>query len=133
MQQSSKNSFFAWDSFLVGSKEFQVFRLSRLEDANLTQLSRLPFSIKILLENVLRNDDGRLVTEDDVKKLAAYNPANVVKTEVPYMPDRVCNLLLAWPDIAQKYRVSGIIFTERFIGEIKIDAANQGVCHHQWR
>ena len=89
MQRLFKNSFSAQDSFMVGSKEYQFFSLSRLEDANLTQLSRLPFSIKILLENVLRNEDGRLVTEDDVKKLAAYNPTNVVKTEVPYMPARV--------------------------------------------
>lgn len=89
MQQSFKNSFSARDSIRVGSKEYQIFRLSTLEEAGLTKLSRLPFSIRILLENVLRNEDGRLVTEDDVKKLAAYNPANVIKTEVPYMPARV--------------------------------------------
>jgi len=85
MKKIFKNSFGARDSL----QEFQIFRLSKLEDLGLTQIARLPFSIRILLENVLRNEDGRLVSEEDVKNLAGYDATNVSKLEVPYMPARV--------------------------------------------
>ena len=84
-----KNSFGAQVSLAVGQGEFQIFRLAKLEDLGLTQIARLPFSIRILLENVLRNEDGRLVTAEDVKNLAGYNAVRVPKLEVPYMPARV--------------------------------------------
>jgi aconitate hydratase len=100
MNKIFKNSFGAQGSLKVGQREFQISRLSKLEDLGLTQIARLPFSIRILLENVLRNEDGRLVTEKDVKMLAGYDAANMFasltdarglrsKSEIPYMPARV--------------------------------------------
>jgi aconitate hydratase len=65
-----------------------VYRLDRLEEIGLTKISRLPYTIRILLENVLRNVDGFLVTEDDVKKVASW-PKGAGSEVVPFMPSRV--------------------------------------------
>ena len=64
-------------------------RLDRLEKAGLGAISRLPFSIRVLLEAVLRNCDGTLVTEDDVRAIAAWSPARPPAREVPFQPARV--------------------------------------------
>ena len=89
MKKIFKNSLGTQGSLKVGQQEFQIFRLSKLEDLGLTRITRLPFSIRILLENVLRNEDGRLVTEEDVKNLAGYDAVSVPMAEIPYMPARV--------------------------------------------
>ncbi len=68
-------------------KSYKIYKLSALKEYG--DIENLPFSIKILLESVLRNCDGRLVTEDDVKKLAAYDPKNVGDSELPFKPARV--------------------------------------------
>ena len=65
------------------------YRLDAIEKAGLVQLNKLPFSIRILLENMLRKVDGYLVHEDDVATVAAWNPKNPPKKEVPFMPGRV--------------------------------------------
>src|SRR5258707_13497120 len=63
------------------------YRLNRLSELGLAPgLARLPFSIKILLEALLRNVDGYLVTEDDVKRLAAWQAARPDPRELPFMP-----------------------------------------------
>jgi aconitate hydratase len=67
-----------------------LYRLDALAKGGIaTALDRLPFSIKVLLEAVLRNLDGELVTEADVKNLAAWNAAAPKDVELPYMPARV--------------------------------------------
>jgi len=67
-----------------------LYRLDALSKAGLGgPLDRLPFSIKVLLESVLRNVDGELVTEADVRNLAAWSAAAASTAEVPYMPARV--------------------------------------------
>ncbi len=67
-----------------------IYRLDALSKAGLADgLERLPFSIRVLLEAVLRNVDGELVTEADVKNLAAWSPAAPKDIELPYMPARV--------------------------------------------
>jgi aconitate hydratase len=67
-----------------------MYRLAALEKAGVCpSLARLPFSIKILLEAVLRNLDGELVTEQDVRNLAAWNAAAPRDVELPFMPARV--------------------------------------------
>ncbi len=81
--------FGARDTFDTGNGTATIFRLSRLEDAGLGRVSRLPFSIRVLLEAVLRNCDGFQVTEQDVKNLAAWNAAAPAKEEVPFKPYRV--------------------------------------------
>ncbi|TWU64817.1 aconitate hydratase AcnA [Crateriforma conspicua] len=77
------------DSFDTGNGSATIYRLSRLEDAGLGKISQLPFSIRVLLEAVLRNCDGFQVTEDDVKNLAGWNAAAPAKAEVPFKPYRV--------------------------------------------
>ena len=67
--------------------EVKMYRLDKVASAD--QLTRMPYSIKVLLENVLRNVDGHAVTEDDVKRLAAYKAKTVGDVELPYKPARV--------------------------------------------
>jgi aconitate hydratase len=67
-----------------------IYRLDALAKAGLVRrLDRMPYSIRVLLEAVLRNVDGELVTADDVKNLAAWNAASPKDVELPYMPARV--------------------------------------------
>src|SRR5262245_52052739 len=68
------DSFGARATFETGSGPAGLYRLAVLEKAGLApSLARLPFSIRVLLEAVLRNVDGELVSEDDVKRLAGWN------------------------------------------------------------
>jgi len=70
--------------------QHHYYRLDHLVEQGLVpSLARLPFSIKILLEALLRNCDGYLVTEDDVKRLAAWNAAQPLDAELPFLPARV--------------------------------------------
>jgi aconitate hydratase len=70
--------------------EYSIYRLDKLAQLGLApNLERLPFSIKILLEAVLRNVDNYIVTEDDVKNLAAWDALNPKPVELPFMPARV--------------------------------------------
>ena len=66
-----------------------IYKLDRLEKAGIGAVSRLPFSIKILLEALLRNLDNDLVREEDVKALAAWNAKKPVSRELPFKPARV--------------------------------------------
>ncbi len=81
------NQFNAQADLKPAFKTYKIHKLSALKEFG--DIENLPYSIKVLLESVLRNCDGRLVTEDDVKKLAAYNPKNVGETELPFKPARV--------------------------------------------
>ena len=65
--------FAARDTFDTGSGSAGIYRLSKLEDLGLTQVDALPFSIRILLESLLRNCDGYVVSEDDVRKILGEN------------------------------------------------------------
>src|SRR5262245_31637471 len=69
----------------VGGKDFTIFRLDRLGD----RAARLPYSLKILLENLLRREDGRSVTRDHIEALLAWDPRKTPEREVPFMPARV--------------------------------------------
>ncbi|MDX9856592.1 MAG: aconitate hydratase AcnA [candidate division Zixibacteria bacterium] len=71
----------------VGSATYKIYRLDRLSTYG--SLERLPYSIRIILESVLRNVDGRVVTEQDVVNLAKYNPKQVGEVDLPFMPARV--------------------------------------------
>ncbi len=70
--------------------DYAIYRLDRLAHAGVAPaLDRLPISIRILLESLLRNEDGYLVTADDVNRLAAWNAAAPAQHELPFMPARV--------------------------------------------
>jgi aconitate hydratase len=85
----SFDSFGARDTFRTSQGHFGIYRLDRLERAGITGISRLPFSIRVLLEAVLRNCDGYQVTQDDVINLAKWNAPKPAELEVPFKPARV--------------------------------------------
>ncbi len=83
---SLKNSFGARTKL----GDHYIFRLDRLAKTGVApNLDRLPFSIKILLESLLRNEDGYLVTAEDVARLAQWNAQSPAQNELPFMPARV--------------------------------------------
>ncbi|MDD9898823.1 MAG: aconitate hydratase AcnA [Candidatus Melainabacteria bacterium] len=72
----------------VGGKDFNYYSLAKAE-AKYGDLSKLPVSLKIVLEGMLRNLDGKKIQEGSIKQLAAYNPQSPEQGEVPYSPARV--------------------------------------------
>ncbi len=80
------NPFNARDTLSTPLGDRTVYRLEALDQAG---LHSLPYCIKVLLEACLRNVDGHIVTENDVKALAAYDRADIGQREIPFMPGRV--------------------------------------------
>src|SRR5260370_32849951 len=83
----SKNSVGAAASVRVGETTYQIFRLARLEETGAGNVSRLPLSTKIMLENLLRQEDGRKVVAADVEDVAPGAGADA--KEISFMPARV--------------------------------------------
>lgn len=81
--------FHARTSFEVNGKTYQYYRLSALEDAGIGKISRLPYSIKVLLESVLRQVDGRVIKNEHVENLAKWGTTDVQDIDVPFKPSRV--------------------------------------------
>jgi aconitate hydratase len=73
----------------LGRDRATVFRLAEIERSGLGKLDRLPFSIRILLENALRFAGRGIVTEEHVRRLAQWSPAGTAPGEFPFMPARV--------------------------------------------
>ena len=69
--------------------DVKIARLNKLAEAGIGNLDKLPFSIKVLLESILRNLDNFECSEDDVKRLAAWNPKKTSTNELPFKPARV--------------------------------------------
>src|SRR4029453_3953953 len=65
------------------------YRVGRPADPGLADIERLPFSVRVLLENLLRRLDGAIVTEDDVRALASWAPGALSPRELPFLPARV--------------------------------------------
>lgn len=80
------DSFGARSMLAVGGKEYEIFRLSAVKEG---QVDRLPYSLKILLENLLRHENGRDVTRDDILALANWDPSAAPDTEISFTPGRV--------------------------------------------
>ncbi|MEX2247934.1 MAG: aconitate hydratase AcnA [Dehalococcoidia bacterium] len=83
------DSFGARSPLDVGGRTVDIFRLDVLDRAGIGTVSRLPFSLKVLLENLLRNEDGITVTKDDVAALAAWDPTHPAEREIAFRPARV--------------------------------------------
>ena len=66
-----------------------LYRLEKLEQQGLGAVSELPYSIRILLESVVRNCDGKLIQPEDVEKVARWNPESPANVEIPFCPARV--------------------------------------------
>ena len=80
----SKNSFNAKSTLEVGSKKYEIFDLTKVEGSN-----SLPFSLKILLENLLRTEDGANITAAQISALANWKPEAEPDTEIQFTPARV--------------------------------------------
>jgi aconitate hydratase len=80
----SKNSLGAKKNLTVGGKDFEIFDISKIEGA-----ATLPFSLKVLLENLLRTEDGANITAEHIKALAQWDPSVEPDTEIQFTPARV--------------------------------------------
>jgi aconitate hydratase len=83
------DSFGARDTFDTGNGQAVIYRLSKLTEAGIGHIDKLPFSIRIMLENALRNLDGHAVREQDVRNLANWSAKNPQEVEIPFKPARV--------------------------------------------
>src|SRR3979409_1094982 len=81
---ASQDSFGARSTLTVGDRSYEVFRLDAVEGA-----ADLPYSLKILLENLLRTEDGANITADHVRALAGWDPSAEPDTEIQFTPARV--------------------------------------------
>ncbi len=88
MPISAANSFHARDKLNVGAQVFEIYRLEKLEQQGLGSIGHLPFSLRILLENLLRSEDGRFVHADHIRTLAKWAP-NAAPQETSFAPARV--------------------------------------------
>jgi aconitate hydratase len=88
MQSVHPNSFGAAGKLAVGDRSYDVFRLDALAHSH-PRVNRLPYGLKILLENLLRCEDGRSVTREDVEALASWKPRGGQGREIAYRPARV--------------------------------------------
>ena len=84
----SVNSFNSKSTLKVGSKEYEIYRLDALDQQGIST-KHLPFSLRILLENLLRTEDGRNVTKEEIRALAAWNKNSKPEKEIAFTPSRV--------------------------------------------
>src|SRR5881394_2693553 len=82
------NSFGSRATLKAAGSSYEIFRLDALERRGLP-IARLPYSLKILLENLLRREDGRVVPPEDVEKLARWEPLKLPDEEIAFMPARL--------------------------------------------
>ncbi|HKT69011.1 MAG TPA: aconitase family protein, partial [Terriglobales bacterium] len=84
----SANSFGSRSSLRVGEKEYEIYRLDALDKQGIST-RHLPFSLRILLENLLRTEDGQTVKAEDIRVLASWNKNTVPSREISFTPSRV--------------------------------------------
>src|SRR5271167_618435 len=92
MSSAKKNSFGSRTPLRAGHDSYEIYRLSALERAGVGNVARLPFSLKVLLENLLRHEDGQFVFSADIHALAGWDPssaAGATEKEISFMPARV--------------------------------------------
>ena len=84
----STNSFGARATFKVGGKQYELYRIDALDKQGIST-KHLPFSLRILLENLLRTEDGRNVTQSEIRALTAWNKNSKPEKEIAFTPSRV--------------------------------------------
>jgi aconitate hydratase len=84
-----RNPFSSRSTLKVGKQTFTYFALQALEKSGMVQQKRLPYSIRILLEQALRNHDDYVVATKDVQNIAAWGPKTAGHVEIPFLPGRV--------------------------------------------
>ncbi len=85
---TSVNSFGAYGELTVGKQDYQIYRLAAVA-SDREDVATLPYSLKVLLENLLRTEDGVNVTADDVRALAEWDPSSEPNREIQFTPARV--------------------------------------------
>ena len=85
---TASNSFGTRARLAVAGRSFEIFRLEALDKHGFA-IGRLPYSLRILLENLLRLEDGRTVRREDIERLARWDPQKVPDDEIAFMPARV--------------------------------------------
>jgi len=83
------NPFRAQATLDVRGRSYTYFRLGALQEQGVGDIARLPYSVRVLLEAALRNLDGFVVEEKDVRAIAAWKPTGLGEVEIPFMPGRV--------------------------------------------
>src|ERR1039457_5034953 len=83
----SANSFDAKATLSVGDREYEIYRLDALQAK--FDVARLPFSLKVLLENLLRNEDGDSIRAQDIEALATWDAKDTPSKEIAFTPARV--------------------------------------------
>ncbi len=89
MAQKYVDSFGTRKPLTVGNQSYDIFRLDLLEKAGFKNVSKLPVSLKVLLENLLRQEDNHHVNKGDIEALANWNPKGRQDKEIAFMPARV--------------------------------------------
>ena len=89
MSTPHPNSFRCRRMLYVGGKDYEIFDLGLAEKNGLAGLSRLPVSLKVLAENLLRHEDGQTVTADDIRAMVAWLNTKTSEREIAYRPARV--------------------------------------------
>ena len=89
MSMQSLDSFKCRKSMKVGNKTYHYFNLKTAEKNGLEGISKLPYSLKVLLENLLRHEDGRTVNADDIKAMSTWLTKRKSKREIAFRPARV--------------------------------------------
>ncbi len=86
---TTRDSFGSRDRLSVGGTAYTIHRLDALEKAGVGRPARLPYSLRVLLESLLRREDGTSVSRDDVAALASWDPAEPSRREIAFTPARV--------------------------------------------
>src|ERR1700735_463406 len=87
MSPTTANSFDSRATLRVGDASYEIYRLDALQSKY--DVARLPFSLKILLENLLRNEDGEAISEQDIEALAPWDAKAEPSKEIAFTPARV--------------------------------------------
>jgi aconitate hydratase len=86
---TNKDAFSVKSSLQVGTKKYSYYSLPQLEEQGVGPVSKLPFSIKVLLEAAVRQFDGRAVTNDHISQLANWTEGEGFNKEIPFKPARI--------------------------------------------
>ncbi|MBY6273149.1 MAG: aconitate hydratase AcnA [Caldibacillus debilis] len=86
---AEQNLYNARQTFELNGKRYHYYRLKAIEEAGVAKIGRLPYSIKVLLESVLRQVDGKVITKEHVDTLAKWGTPEASEGEVPFKPSRV--------------------------------------------
>ena len=86
---TSKDSFQSRVTIHAGGRQVEIHRLDALTRAGFEGISTLPYSIRVLLENLLRFEDGKTVTREDIEAVAKWDPSAAPSTEIAFRPSRV--------------------------------------------